>query len=785
MAYVTVKPTLLGAATVALSSLVLSSPVWAQQTTTPSERVFSAAEVRATISAYCLGCHNDRLRTAGLSLASVDVDHVPKQAEIWEMVAARLRSGAMPPPGARRPDDRTSAAVATWIESTIDAAAASNPDPGRRVIHRLNRAEYANAVRDLVALEIDGRSLLPADDQGFGFDNNADALTLSPGLMDRYLLSARRIARLAVGDPSTRPYVEIYPVSRLLNQADRASDELPFGSRGGLSVTHQFPVDAEYVLRVRLQGATARSGEQVDVRLDGARLGLFTTGGRPPSEDGTPDPPIEVKFAVRAGARVVGASVVKRNVMPEGTAPARLPVANISFRAAGIGAIEIEGPFNVQGPGDTPSRRRLFVCTPTRRQEERGCAIDIVSTLARRAYRRPVEEKDVRTLLSFYERGRADGFEAGIRAALERVLIDPEFLFRVERRTPRPSEGRAERVGAVDLASRLSFFLWSSLPDDGLMTAATSGRLATPAGLEAEVRRMLADARSRALVTNFAAQWLHLRNMRAVAPDANEYPEFDDNLREAFQRETELLLEHEIGQDHSVTRLLDADYTFLNERLARHYGVPHVYGSHFRKVTLDRPERRGLLGHGSVLTVTSYATRTSPVVRGKWLLENMLGAPPPAPPDNVPALKENGEGDGEPTTVRQRMEEHRRNPVCASCHARMDPLGFALENFDAIGKWRESGEDRLPIDASGTLPDGTAFDGPVELRRLLVSRREAFVAAIAEKMLTYALGRGLDYTDRPALRRIVREASASDARWSSLVLAIVNSTPFQMRRPRS
>jgi hypothetical protein len=738
--------------------------------------------VRASINKYCVSCHNDRLRTAGLSLQELDPADAAAHAQTWEKVVGKLRSRAMPPATASRPDEATYDLVASRLESALNAAAARKPNPGHPAVHRLNRAEYTNAVRDLLALDVDGPSLLPPDDQGFGFDNNADLLTMSPGLLDRYLLAARKVSRLAVGDPSIRPSVQRYAVSRLLTQDDRVSEELPFGSRGGIVIRHHFPLDAEYVLRVRLQGNPGRTaGEQVEVRLDGERVKLFTVGGPSVGRggEGAPDPVLEVRFAAKAGPRMLGVSLVKRTTAPEGVAPARLPVGSISFRAAGIGSIELDGPYNASGVGDTPSRRRIFICRPGRSQDERACATQILSVLARRAYRRPVGEKDVKALLAFYDEGRAPGFDAGIGAALERVLIDPEFLFRIERDPPQLPGGAAYRISDLELASRLSFFLWSSVPDDELLDVAARGKLSDPATLEQQVRRMLASGRASALVENFAAQWLYLRNMRTAAPDAGQFPDFDDNLREAFQRETQLFLESQLREDHGVVDLLTANYTFLNERLARHYQIPNVYGSHFRRVTFDDASRGGLLGQGSILTVTSYATRTSPVLRGKWLLENILGAPPPPPPPDVPALKENSAGD-RPLSVRQRMEEHRRNPVCASCHSRMDPLGFALENFDAIGRWRSTDEGHVPIDASGAL-DGVRFEGPVALKAVLLARRGEFVRTVTEKLLTYALGRGIEYYDRPAVRAILAQAAADDYRWSSLILGIVKSTPFEMR----
>jgi hypothetical protein len=766
-------------ATSAYSGSLGAAPGRLQPGSTPADTV------RASISKHCLTCHNNRLRTAGLSLQDLDPADVAGHAEIWEKVVGKLRSRAMPPLTAPRPDEATYDLVASQLETALNTAAAFKPNPGRPAVHRLNRAEYSNAIRDLLALDVDGRTLLPADDQGFGFDNNADLLTMSPGLLDRYMLAARKVSRLAVGDPSMRPTVQRYAVSRLLTQDDRMSEELPFGSRGGIVIRHYFPLDAEYILRVRLQGNPARSaGEQVEVRVDGERVKSFTVGAQTPGTagEGTPDSVLEVRFPVKAGPRTLGVSLAKRTTASEGVGPARLPVGSISFRAAGVGSVELDGPHNASSAGDTPSRRRIFICRPGRSQDERACATQILSVLARRAYRRPVGEKDVRALLAFYEEGRPMGFDASIGAALERVLIDPEFLFRIEREPAQLPAGAPYRISDLELASRLSFFLWSSVPDDELLEVAARGKLNEPAILELQVSRMLVDARSSALVENFAAQWLYLRNMRTVAPDASQFPDFDDNLREAFQRETQLFLESQLREDHGAVDLLTANYTYVNERLARHYQIPNVYGSHFRRVTFDDPTRGGLLGQGSILTVTSYATRTSPVLRGKWLLENILGAPPPPPPPDVPALKENNAGD-RPLSVRQRMEEHRQNPVCASCHSRMDPLGFALENFDAIGRWRNADEGHVPIDASGAL-DGTRFQGPVELRTVLLARQGEFVRTVTEKLLTYALGRGIEYYDRPVVRAILAQAAPEEYRWSSLILGVVKSAPFQMRTKR-
>jgi hypothetical protein len=669
----------------------------------------------------------------------------------------------------------------------------------------LNRTEYANVIRDLLALEIDANALLPADDAGYGFDNNAAALTLSPVLLERYMSAARKIARLAIGDPSIRPVAETYRVSTLLRQDGVMSEDLPFGSRGGLAFRHQFPLDGEYVLKIRLQrepasGAIrglAREPQQIDVRLDGTRIATFAVGGpatapsRSRSDDAyradDADAGLEVRFPVKAGRRSVGVSLMKGAALVEGMGPTRLPVWTFgpgrAVTTIGVDTIHVEGPFNPSGPGTTPSRERILVCRPTPSDEEDACARAILSTLARRAYRRPVALEDVDTLLAFYKDARAArGFEGGIQAALEGILVDPEFLFRFER--VRADTAGIHSLTDLELATGLSFFLWSSIPDDELLEVATRGELKQPAVLTRQVGRMLADPRARALVTGFAAQWLHLRNMRAVTPDVNAFPEFDDNLREAFVRETELFVESQLREDRSVTELLTANYTFVNERLARHYGIAGVHGSRFRRVTFPDQKRGGLLGHGSILTVTSYATRTSPVVRGKWVLENILGAPPPPPPPDVPALPDRGKA-GQPASVRERLEQHRSNPVCSACHAPMDPLGFALENLDGIGKWRDAAEGNLPIDASGTMPDGTTFTGPAELRDLLRTRGEEFVVTLTTKLLTYALGRGVEHYDMPAVRKIVGQAASDDYRWSSIIRGVIESVPFRMRRSAS
>ena len=763
-------------------------------------------QYRQLLNRYCVSCHNQRLKTAGLTLDALAVENPAADAPTWEKVVRKLRSRAMPPVGRPRPSDREADALAGWLETALDRAAAIAPNPGRTTVHRLNRAEYVNAVRDLLALEVDGRALLPADNSAHGFDNVSDVLSVSPGLLDRYLAAAWKISRLAIGDPTTPSAVETYRVSPLLAQDGRMSDDFPFGSRGGVALQHRFPLDGEYLLRVRLQRNYVtdnirgfRERQQIDVRIDGKRVELFTIGGpdtKAPEPSPRSDPPartadqaLEVRVPVKAGTRRVVVTFVETPSLTEGLRPARYPIASFAHvtddaSPMAVDHVQIVGPLSLAGPGDTPSRRRVFTCHPEAGRVEEPCARQIAEQLARRAYRRTVTGGELDKLMGFFQAGRREGsFDNGVQWMLERLLVDPNFLFRIERDPPNAGPGKPYKLGDFELASRLSFFLWSSIPDDELLDLAERGQLGEAGTLERQVRRMLADARSDALVANFAGQWLFLRNLRGVAPDSTIFPEFDDNLRDALQQETELFLKDQLREDRSVRELLTANYTFLNERLARHYDVPNVHGSQFRRVTMADDRRSGLLGHGSVLTVTSYAHRTSPVLRGKWLLENFLGAPPPPPPPDVPALKENDKGVT-PSSVRERLEAHRRNSVCAACHAAMDPLGFALENFDATGRWRTTSEGGTAIDSAGALPDGTAFTGPAELRQVLVKRFPEFVTTMTEKLLTYALGRSLEHFDAPTVRQIVRNSADSDYRWSSLILGIVSSTPFQLRSAR-
>jgi hypothetical protein len=748
---------------------------------------------------YCFTCHNNRLKTAELSLETLDQANVGKDAATWEKVLKKLRSGAMPPVGRPRPDAATYAAYNGWLEGALDGAAKATPRPGRpATFHRLNRVEYQNAVRDILGLEIDAAALLPGDDAAFGFDNIGEMLTVSPDLLDRYLSAANKITRLAVGDTSLQLGSAIFPVSQYLLQIDRMNEELPFGSRGGTAIRHYFPADGEYVFKLRFAGSAPvaassqreRGPQVVDLRIDGERVAQLTTRGRE-FEDPADIGAVETKAVVKAGPHVIGVSFPKSTLMAETRFPQLFPWGNSaafgtntgSVRYLNVAGVEVNGPQNPQGLGDTPSRRRIFVCHPTQAAEEDACAKKILGSVARYAYRRPVTAADVQVLFGFYKNARTDrGFDGGIQAALERLLVDPDFLFRLERDPAKTAPGAVYRVDDLALASRLSFFLWSSVPDEPLLQLAEKGSLKQAAVLEAQVKRMLADPRANSLVTNFAAQWLYLRNIRGATPDSYQFPDWDDNLRAALARETELFLDDQFRQDKSVTELLTADYTFLNERLAKHYGIPNVYGEHFRRVALkDEYQRGGLLGQGSIQLVTSFANRTSPVVRGKWLLENFLNYTPPPPPPNVPDLPAVGK-DQAKLSLRQRIETHRQNPVCASCHNIMDPLGFALENYDAIGRYR-SGDEGGTIDSSGATPEGTKFEGLHGLRSIMESRQVEFVATVTEKLLVYGIGRGAEYYDQPAIRAIVRDA-APDYKWSSIVQGITRSIPFQMKQGR-
>jgi len=775
---------------------------------------------RALVDKYCVTCHNKRTKQAGLELDSIDVDHIAQSPDVWEKVVRKLRNGAMPPVGLPRPDDQALNGFTNWLEQALDTHAAAAPDPGRPAVHRLNRTEYTNAIRDLLALDIDGGALLPADTTGFGFDNNADVLSVSPGLLERYLGAARKISRLAVGDPTIKPGLQTYSLPYMvLLQDSRMSEDLPFGSRGGAVIKHVFPVDGEYEIKVTMQRAyldTEPRGlptkEMVDIRIDGVRQALLPIGG-PEAVGPNPyasndmkraaDEKLRIRLRVTAGTHAIGVTFQQRTWYQEGLGPSRFPAASFGRQSAkatstGFGRVEmsvdtlhIEGPFEGTTPANSASRRALFVCTPpataaarrtTASAAETACAQRILTRVARRAYRRPVRAADTKALMGFFAAGYAkSGFDGGLELALERVLVSPYFIYRTESDPPQAKPGVPFRISDVELASRLSFFLWSSIPDDTLLDLATAGRLKNPAVLEQQVTRMLADPRSGAMIDNFFGQWLFLRNMKLHRPDPKAFMDFDENLREAFIKETKLFTESQVRENRSVTELLTANYTYADERLARHYGISNVYGPRFRRVTFNDDRRGGILGQGSLLSVTSMSNRTSPVKRGAWLLEHLLGTPPPPPPPNVPPLAESNEGKKVATSVRERMEQHRKNPACAACHSKMDPLGFALENFDGVGQWRDDdGESR--VDASGVLPDGTKFTGPAEFRRALMRRPDAFVTTVASKLLTYALGRGVEHYDMPAVRRIVRDSASADYRWSALILEIVKSMPFQMRR---
>ena len=778
---------------------------------------------RAVLDKYCITCHNNIVRTAGLALDSLDVTRPHADPEVWEGVIMKLRAGLMPPPGMPRPDADSYQSVAGWLEAEIDRAWADDPNPGRiGAIHRLNRTEYNNVIRDLFAIAIDVRSLLPGDETADGsFDNFADVLTISRAHLERYLSVARQVTRLVTGMPPTSPVVETFEVPLHVVQDDRQSEDLPFASRGGIAVPYNFPVDGEYFIKVLLrrqyQSYIMGMGwpQQLDLRLDGKLLKRFTVGGRGEGRpagasyagDGEPgfagDPEwedymqvggdlgLEMRVPVGAGPHVVGVSFVRdlweSEGLPQPLQRGRvLTNDEIYMGHAALGSVQIGGPYEMAGwAKNTPSRGAVFVCEARLVGEEKECATKILSTIARRAYRRPVTTRDLQSLLTFFHAGRKDGgsFDAGIQFALERILVDPDFLLRVYRDPARTRPGQTSyRLTDLEVASRLSFFLWSSIPDEALLVLAEGGQLTDPATLEQQVRRMLADPRAAdALVNDFAAQWLNLRRVDEVVVDPVRYPNYDESLLQAFRRETELFVASTVHEDRSVAELLNADYTFLNERLARHYGIAGIYGSRFRRVNLPNPDQRGgLLAEGALLATTSYPDRTSPVLRGKWLLDNIFGLSVPPPPAGVDTDLESGP-QADQMSIRQRLAQHRKNPSCASCHSVIDPLGFALENFDVIGGWRSVDESGEAVDATGTTASGATVEGLSGLRKLLLERPEQFPQTVTEKLLAYALGRRLEYYDRPTVRRIVRASAAHDYRWSSLIMGIVKSPAFLMR----
>lgn len=774
-----------------------------QSTTTPSGPSSSAQGLgsaqRAILNQYCVGCHNQRVKTAGLMLDQVDLARVGEHAEVLEKVVRKLRAGMMPPAGMPRPDPATREALVSWIENELDRnTAKALPAPG---LHRLNRSEYANAIRDLLGLEVDPGKFLPTDDSSHGFDNLAGTLTVSPALLEAYLSAAGKISRLAVGDVSASSQT-MYPVPEDTSQNYHV-EGLPFGTRGGLLIHHEFPADGEYAFQVstvkrgnmgngRAFGDVA--GEQLEIIIDGERVGLFDWDkamARGPSfyEPGT----VDLKIPVKAGLHTVGVTFLATNYAPLNDHNQQF--LRTTIETGGIpgftffphvGSVRVTGPFNAKGATDTPSRRRIFVCHPANTGEEAACAKKVLSTLAARAYRRPASDQDLESLMSFYQEGRnKQDFDFGIESALQRLLVDPAFIFRKEHEPVNVETGKPYPISDLELASRLSFFLWSTIPDEELIRLADQGKLKDPATLEAQVRRMLADPRSQSLIANFTGQWLNLRGLQSQSPVALLFPNFDDNLRQAFRREVELLFESVVHEDRSIIDLLTADYTFVNERLAKHYGIPNVYGDQFRRVTLpaELDARRGLLGKGALMTVSSQAGRTSPVQRGKWFLQTFLGVSPPDPPPNVPPLKEQpaaaGGNSARTPSMRQQMESHRVNQPCASCHKIMDPIGFALENFDATGAWRTE-DSGNPIDASGQLVDGTQLNGPASLRQALLNYSDQYVRTVTERLLTYALGRGVEYYDMPVVRAIDHEAARNNYRFSSLVMGIVKSEPFRM-----
>jgi hypothetical protein len=731
------------------------------------------------------------VKSAGLALDAISSESLSQHPEAWEKVVRKLRARSMPPAGLPRPDEGTYSSVTASLQIALDGAALAKPNPGRtETFRRLNRTEYQNAVRDLLQIEVDVTSLLPADDSSHGFDNITVG-ELSPTLLERYITAVRKISRLAIGSPSRSAGGDTIVLPPDLTQEEHF-DKLPFGTRGGKSMRYTFPLDAEYDIQLRLARDRNEHVEglsdthELDLMLDGKRLKVFTVTPPAPGVDHhLVEKDLNIRVPVKAGPHVLSVAFLKKpsTVLETERQPyqAHFNMDRHPRIQPAIYSISINGPYNAEGAGDTPSRRRIFVCKPAKPAEEEGCAKNILSTLMLRAYRRPVKETDFRLPLKFFHDNRAEGFEAGIEMALRAVLMNPEFLFRVEQDPSGIAPGTAYRVSDIELASRLSFFLWSSIPDDELLNTAIAGKLRNPAVLEKQVRRMLADTRSTTMVTNFAEQWLYLRNLASATPDMRLFPDFDDNLRQALRQETELFVESIMREDRNVLDLLGANYTFVNERLAKHYGIPNVYGSRFRRITLDSDvPRGGLLRQGSVLMVTSYATRTSPVIRGKWVLDNILGSPPPPPPPFVPALKENAT-EGKALPMKARLAEHRSNPACSGCHNLMDPIGFSLENYDALGRWRTA-DAATPIDAAGGLPDGSRFEGVDGLQKALVARPELFVTTFTEKLLTYALGRGVEYYDAPAVRKVVQEAQAKDFRFSSVILGIASSTPFQMRK---
>jgi Protein of unknown function (DUF1592)/Protein of unknown function (DUF1588)/Protein of unknown function (DUF1587)/Protein of unknown function (DUF1585)/Protein of unknown function (DUF1595)/Planctomycete cytochrome C len=761
-------------------------------------QVGSAADARAALDKYCVGCHNQKLKTANLTLDTADLTKIPDHGEMWEKVILKLNLGMMPPAGLPRPDDSVRRGIVQYLQTELDRAAAEHPNPGRPLVHRLNRSEYGNAIHDLLGFDVDVASLLPPDDSSYGFDNVAEALGSSPALLQAYLAAARKISAVAVGDPHMEAGGVTYSVRQDLSQ-DTHIEGLPLGTTGGAVFRHVFPADGFYDFRIRLYRTnldTTRGLEQphrMELSIDGERVLLATLGGNQDLaalqqhttdvSDAIDANRLRIRVFVKAGERDVAAAFVEE--VPARFATRRLQSFVRDFNtydaegAPHLKSLTIQGPFESKGAAEPVGR--IFVCRPAKAVDENACARRVLSTLAHRAWRRNLSPAETDGLMSFYQTGRKTGnFDAGIEFALRRILAAPSFVYRAEIEPEALKPGETYRIGDFELASRLSFFLWSSIPDDTLLDLAAQNKLHQPEILAREVRRMIADPRGAALVTNFAGQWLQLRNLQGIQPDPEKFPDFDDNLRRAFRQETELFFESIVKNDRPVPELMTADYTFVNERLARHYGIPGVFGTDFRRVQIADENRRGLLGKGAVLMVTSHANATSPVLRGKWVLENILGSPVPPPPPDVPALKET-EAGAIPRTMREQMEQHRANPVCAGCHKTTDPIGFALENFNEIGGWRTTNEGGIPLNTAVVLADGTKVDGVRDLRTDLTKNPEAFVQTFTEKLLIYALGRGVTWQDMPAIRRILTEAQPREYRFSALVSGIVNSVPFEMR----
>ena len=778
---------ILAAAVIAAMSTV---PAWAQTTGGTA-----AATQRAFVSQYCQVCHNNKLKSGNFSWAKIDLAHPEQNAEDAEKAINMLRVGMMPPPGMPRPSAAARAALVNYLETSIDKTSLAKPDPGNPPLHRLNRTEYANSIKELLNVDVDVSSLLPPDDSSHGFDNMAGALTMSPTLMQGYIRAAGRISREAVGDTSAPALTTTYQIPRVLSQTSHF-DGTPWGTRGGISVMHNFPADGDYVIKLGfyysptgpLFGLNQGKGQQIEVAINGARVALLDINpGMKLADDGIKTPPLKIK----AGPQRISASFIQRSDGPledeyhmvdqtlvdvsAGTIPGMTTLPHLH-------ELSITGPTKVMGVSETPSRAKIFVCHPQAGTDEVPCAKKIISKIARDAYRRPITDGDLEGLLNFYQSGRNSGdFDTGIRTAIQAILSSPEFVFRFEKMQVRVTPGNNYRISDLELASRMAYLLWSTGPDDQLISIASQGKLRQPGMLEKQVRRMLADPRAETLSTNFAYQWLHLQNLKGASPDLMLYPDFDKTLSDSMTKETELLFDSLRTEDRSVVDLLTANYTFVNERLARFYGIPDILGNRFRRVTLTDPNRFGILGQGSILMLTSTATRTSPVQRGKWVMEVLLGTPPPPPPPLPGAGIFPTGAETKRMSVREVMEEHRKNQPCAGCHALMDPIGLALENFDAIGSWRTN-DGNTPVDPSGKMFDGAKVDSPATLRTALLKHSDVFIETFTENLLAYGLGRVIDYRDMPFVREIERQAAKSDNHFSSFVMAVVKSVPFQMRR---